>query len=166
VLVQAFLAQPRIEALDVRVLDRLACSMELQPHAGIIGPLVERSASVPDHCQPESCSTDPAPRASSRRSHAGPCPLDSRVAGSHTSCAFYRVKNAQASRSLTSPLLEGLFAIRALAFREAAPGRASREGNRARRTRSRTRSGSAEASSAPFWPRLRRWYSLALGRIV
>src|SRR6266478_3745939 len=44
VLVKAFLAQPRIEALDVRVLDRLARFDELQPHAMIIGPLVEHPA--------------------------------------------------------------------------------------------------------------------------
>ena len=44
VLVEAFLAQPRIEALDVRVLDRLARFDELQPHAVIIGPLVEHPA--------------------------------------------------------------------------------------------------------------------------
>ena len=44
VLVEAFLAQPLIEALDVRVLDRLARFDELQPHAMIIGPLVEHPA--------------------------------------------------------------------------------------------------------------------------
>ena len=44
VLVKALVAQPRIETLDVRVLDWLAWFDELQPHAVLIGPLVERPA--------------------------------------------------------------------------------------------------------------------------
>jgi hypothetical protein len=42
VFIQAFLAQARIEALDVGVLDRLARFDELQPYAMFVGPLVER----------------------------------------------------------------------------------------------------------------------------
>jgi hypothetical protein len=44
VFIQAFLAQARIEALDVGVLDRLARFDELQPYPMLIGPLVERPA--------------------------------------------------------------------------------------------------------------------------
>src|SRR5712692_7887786 len=44
VLIEAFLAQPRVETLDVRVLDRLARFDELQPYAMLVGPLVERPA--------------------------------------------------------------------------------------------------------------------------
>jgi hypothetical protein len=44
VFIQAFLAQARIEALDVGVLDRLARFDKLQPYAMFVGPLVERSA--------------------------------------------------------------------------------------------------------------------------
>ena len=44
VLVEAFLAQPRIEALDMRVLDRLSRFDELQAYAMLVGPLVERPA--------------------------------------------------------------------------------------------------------------------------
>ena len=44
VFIQAFLAQVRIEALDVGVLDRLARFDKLQPYAMFVGPLVERSA--------------------------------------------------------------------------------------------------------------------------
>src|SRR5260221_11413292 len=44
VFIQAFLAQPCIEALDVRVLNRLARFDELQLYAMLIGPLVERPA--------------------------------------------------------------------------------------------------------------------------
>jgi hypothetical protein len=44
VLIQAFIAQPRIKALDVCVLDRLARFDELQPYAMLVGPLVGRPA--------------------------------------------------------------------------------------------------------------------------
>ena len=44
VLIKTFLAQARIETLDVRVLDRLARFDELQPYAMLIGPLFEHSA--------------------------------------------------------------------------------------------------------------------------
>ena len=44
VLVEAFLAQARIETLNVRVLDRLSRFDELQPYAVLVGPLVERPA--------------------------------------------------------------------------------------------------------------------------
>jgi hypothetical protein len=44
VFIQAFLAQARIETLDVRVLDRLARFDELQPYAMLVGPLVEHPA--------------------------------------------------------------------------------------------------------------------------
>ena len=39
--VEAFLVQPRVETLDVRVLDRLAPFDKLQMDAMIMGPLVE-----------------------------------------------------------------------------------------------------------------------------
>ena len=44
VFIQEFLAQPCIEALDVRVLNRLARFDELQPYTMLIGPMVERPA--------------------------------------------------------------------------------------------------------------------------
>ena len=44
VLIKIFLSQPRIETLDVRVLDRLSRFDELQPYAVLVGPLVERPA--------------------------------------------------------------------------------------------------------------------------
>jgi hypothetical protein len=44
VFIQAFVAQPCIEALDVRVLNRLARFDELQPYTMLIGPMVERPA--------------------------------------------------------------------------------------------------------------------------
>ena len=44
VFIQAFLAQARIEAFDVRVLNRLARFDELQPYAMLVGPLVEHPA--------------------------------------------------------------------------------------------------------------------------
>jgi hypothetical protein len=44
VFIQAFLAQARIETLDVRVLNRLARFDELQPYAMLVGPLVEHLA--------------------------------------------------------------------------------------------------------------------------
>src|SRR5271168_2764605 len=44
VFIQAFVAQPCLEALDVRVLNRLARFDELQPYPMLIGPLVERPA--------------------------------------------------------------------------------------------------------------------------
>ena len=54
VLVEAFFAQARIETLDVRVLDRLSWFDELQPHAMLVGPLVERPAAQLDRYRPES----------------------------------------------------------------------------------------------------------------
>ena len=44
VFIQAFLAQARIEALDVGVLDRFARFDELRPYITFVGPLVERPA--------------------------------------------------------------------------------------------------------------------------
>src|SRR5437764_8514795 len=44
VLVQAFVAELAIEALDVRVLDRLAGTDEAQTHAHLIGPGIEHLA--------------------------------------------------------------------------------------------------------------------------
>jgi hypothetical protein len=44
VLVEALLAQARVETLDVRVLDRLSRFDELQPHAMLVGPLIEHPA--------------------------------------------------------------------------------------------------------------------------
>jgi hypothetical protein len=41
VFVETFLAQPRVETLDVRVLDRLTPFDKLQMYAMIMGPLVE-----------------------------------------------------------------------------------------------------------------------------
>ncbi len=46
VFIQAFLAQARIEALDVGVLDRFARFDELQPYTMFVGPLVERPAAA------------------------------------------------------------------------------------------------------------------------
>ena len=50
VFIQAFLAQARIEALDVGVLDRLARFDELQPYPMLIGPLPESPAVVHAWC--------------------------------------------------------------------------------------------------------------------
>jgi hypothetical protein len=44
VFIRAFVAQPRIEALDMRVLNRLARFDKLQLYAMLIGPMVERPA--------------------------------------------------------------------------------------------------------------------------
>jgi hypothetical protein len=44
VYIQAFLAQGRIEAFDMRVLNRLARFDVLQPYAMLLGPLVEHQA--------------------------------------------------------------------------------------------------------------------------
>jgi len=44
VLVQAFVAEPAVEALDVRVLDRLAGTDEAQTYSSLIRPGIERLA--------------------------------------------------------------------------------------------------------------------------
>ena len=53
VFIQAFVAQPCIEALDVRVLNRLARFDELQLYAMLIGPLVERGGKTTS--EPSAC---------------------------------------------------------------------------------------------------------------
>jgi hypothetical protein len=42
VLIEAFVAQPSVEALDESVLNRFARFDELDPHPALVGPLVER----------------------------------------------------------------------------------------------------------------------------